>query len=415
MASRPRVRSSPPGPPGRGPLLSRIWRRNAWVRSSSGSSKKCCRVPTSTILPSSMNKSLVPTSRAKPISCVTMTIVMPSSASSFIDVQDLFDQLWVEGGRDLIEQHEFRLHGQGSGDGDPLLLTVEELAPGYSACSGSGPASARPSRPSCVGRSGAAGPGRSERDVSARSVEDSVETAGHPADLGGCPDEAEVIGPSDAVDHDAPPVVGLSRLMQRIERRLAGPDDPMTTTTSWGPRTGRPRRPGKSPTTSRRGPVDHGLAVLVGRSRRFGASVAWCRSSSMASMRRLSDPAQSDEGDEGERDVCRPWPKNSAGLDTFRPPPAARRTRRSAAATCPSTGRSLPRPWPGSRPAAPGQRIRRVTFHGDKPMAPPAGPGARVQPPRRSSTDAASSTIAMSARPSGWRLDRVGSGSATGR
>jgi hypothetical protein len=44
------------------------------------------------------------------------------------DVEDLFDHLGVEGRGGLVEQHHLGLHGQGPGDGDPLLLATGELA-----------------------------------------------------------------------------------------------------------------------------------------------------------------------------------------------------------------------------------------------------------------------------------------------
>ena len=41
--------------------------------------------------------------------------------------QDLADKLGIEGRRRLIEQHDFRVHGQRPGDRDPLLLSAREL------------------------------------------------------------------------------------------------------------------------------------------------------------------------------------------------------------------------------------------------------------------------------------------------
>ena len=69
---------------GRIALTSRIWLKNAFVRSCSGWSKKSCGALISTISPSSMNATRSATLRAKPISWVTTTIVMPSLASSVI-------------------------------------------------------------------------------------------------------------------------------------------------------------------------------------------------------------------------------------------------------------------------------------------------------------------------------------------
>src|SRR5215211_4797053 len=44
------------------------------------------------------------------------------------DVEDLADHLGVEGRGGLVEEHHLRLHGQGAGDRDPLLLTTRELS-----------------------------------------------------------------------------------------------------------------------------------------------------------------------------------------------------------------------------------------------------------------------------------------------
>src|SRR3546814_6254683 len=40
----------------------------------------------------------------------------------------LADQLRVQGGGDVVEQQQLRLHRQAAGDGDPLLLPAGELA-----------------------------------------------------------------------------------------------------------------------------------------------------------------------------------------------------------------------------------------------------------------------------------------------
>ena len=67
------------------------------------------------------------TSRAKPISWVATIIVMPDFANVLHHLQDLADQLRVEGGGGLVEQHHRGLHRQGAGDGDPLLLSARKL------------------------------------------------------------------------------------------------------------------------------------------------------------------------------------------------------------------------------------------------------------------------------------------------
>ncbi|CAM5237586.1 hypothetical protein SALBM311S_11569 [Streptomyces alboniger] len=43
------------------------------------------------------------------------------------DVEDLADELGVEGGGGLVEEHQLRFHRQRAGDGDTLLLTTGEL------------------------------------------------------------------------------------------------------------------------------------------------------------------------------------------------------------------------------------------------------------------------------------------------
>src|SRR4051794_7221954 len=45
------------------------------------------------------------------------------------DVEHLADQLGVQGGRRLAEQHQFGFHGQAPGEPHPLLLPARELAP----------------------------------------------------------------------------------------------------------------------------------------------------------------------------------------------------------------------------------------------------------------------------------------------
>ncbi len=86
--------------------------------------------PDSTTTPSSMNTTVSATSRAKPISCVTTTIVMPVARELRIDVEHLADQLGVERRGRLVEQHQLRLHRQRAGDRDALLLAAGELRRG---------------------------------------------------------------------------------------------------------------------------------------------------------------------------------------------------------------------------------------------------------------------------------------------
>ncbi len=67
------------------------------------------------------------TPRANAISWVTTIMVVPSSASVRITPSTSPDQLGVQGGGRLVEEHQLRLHGQRAGDRHPLLLTAGEL------------------------------------------------------------------------------------------------------------------------------------------------------------------------------------------------------------------------------------------------------------------------------------------------
>ena len=70
------------------------------------------------------------TSRAKPISWVTTSMVMPEWASSRMTSST---SLIISGSRALVGSSKsmiFGLHGQGPGDGHPLLLAAGELRRG---------------------------------------------------------------------------------------------------------------------------------------------------------------------------------------------------------------------------------------------------------------------------------------------
>ena len=100
--------------------------RNSRVRSSRGAEKICEGGPSSRITPSSRKHTLSASSRAKAISCVAMIIVIPSSASWRTNCEDLAHELRVERARDLVEQHEARVHRQRARDRDALLLAAGE-------------------------------------------------------------------------------------------------------------------------------------------------------------------------------------------------------------------------------------------------------------------------------------------------
>ena len=75
-----------------------------------------------------MKTSVSPTSRAKPISWVTTTIVMPLVGEVAHDVEHLADELRVERAGRLVEEHQLGLHRERPGDRDALLLAAGELA-----------------------------------------------------------------------------------------------------------------------------------------------------------------------------------------------------------------------------------------------------------------------------------------------
>ena len=69
--------------------------------------------------------------RAKPISCVTTTIVMPSCGERRHHRQHFVDHLGVQRAGGLVEQHDLGVHREGPGDGDTLLLTAPDSWAGY--------------------------------------------------------------------------------------------------------------------------------------------------------------------------------------------------------------------------------------------------------------------------------------------
>jgi hypothetical protein len=74
-----------------------------------------------------MNTTRSATLRAKFISCVTISSVMPSSASALHHAQHFAHQFGVERAGDLVAQHHAGLHGQRAGDGHALLLAAGQL------------------------------------------------------------------------------------------------------------------------------------------------------------------------------------------------------------------------------------------------------------------------------------------------
>ncbi len=94
------------------------------MRASVGSRKIRSGGPCSRIRPASRKQTRLATSRAKPISWVAMSIVMPAVGELADDAEDLGDELRVERARDLVEEHELGPHRQRPDDRDPLLLAA---------------------------------------------------------------------------------------------------------------------------------------------------------------------------------------------------------------------------------------------------------------------------------------------------
>ena len=67
------------------------------------------------------------TSRAKPISWVTTSMVIPSAARLAHDVQHLAGQLGVQSGGGLVKIDDLGAGGKGAGNGHPLLLPARQL------------------------------------------------------------------------------------------------------------------------------------------------------------------------------------------------------------------------------------------------------------------------------------------------
>lgn len=102
--------------------------KNLMVLGSRGQVKICSGTPSSLMTPSQMKSTRSDTSRAKPISCVTMRIVMPAARQLADDAQHLLDHLRVERGCRLVKEHDLRFHRERPHDGETLLLAAGELA-----------------------------------------------------------------------------------------------------------------------------------------------------------------------------------------------------------------------------------------------------------------------------------------------
>ena len=123
------------------------WRRlrlprrpRAWGRAPAAGTRGCApragrrspgpAVPSSTITPSSMKTTRSATSRAKPISWVTTIIVIPSSASRAHDGEHVPDELGVERGGRLVEEHQLAGPWSAPGRWPPAAAGRRRAAPG---------------------------------------------------------------------------------------------------------------------------------------------------------------------------------------------------------------------------------------------------------------------------------------------
>ena len=106
----------------------KIFDRNSCARSLRGLPKKSAVGASSTISPLSMNTTRWATLRAKPISCVTTIMVMPSLASATMTSSTSLNHFRIERRGRLVEQHGDRVHGERTSDGDALLLAAGKLS-----------------------------------------------------------------------------------------------------------------------------------------------------------------------------------------------------------------------------------------------------------------------------------------------
>ena len=110
----------------RGGQVSRNRRRNWRVASCSGASRTCSGGPCSTTTPPSRNMTRSAASRANCHLVGDHDHRRAFVGNCFHDREDLADKLRVERARRLIEQEHLGVHGQGTRDGHPLLLTARQ-------------------------------------------------------------------------------------------------------------------------------------------------------------------------------------------------------------------------------------------------------------------------------------------------
>ena len=185
-------------------VLRRCLEMNWRKRSDFGAANICAGAPSSSIRPLCRNITRSDTSRAKPISCVTTIMVVPSSASSRITRQHFVGELRVERGRGLVEQHHLGLHRERAGDGDALLLAagqarrilvglVLEVHAAQARCAERRRPSLRDRPRTRIGRLDHVAQHRHVRPQ-VELLEHDAEVAAHPVDLGQRPRFALAIG-----------------------------------------------------------------------------------------------------------------------------------------------------------------------------------------------------------------------------
>ena len=99
----------------------------AWCARAAGGRRTPPARSTSTIWPASMSTMRFATWRAKPISWLTTSMVMPSRGEPDHGVEHLLDHLRIERRGRLVEQHDLRLHAERARDRDALLLAAGKL------------------------------------------------------------------------------------------------------------------------------------------------------------------------------------------------------------------------------------------------------------------------------------------------
>ena len=185
--------------------------------------------------PSSMNTSLSPTSRAKPISWVTTIIVMPSEARSFITASTSPTSSGSSARGRLVEEHHVGVHRQRPGDRHALLLAAGEVRRVGVHLVGQPDLLQVPAGDlDGLGLAAPVHPLLGDGEVAQHGqVREQVERLEHHADPAADLVDVDVrVGDLDALDEDLARRSGSSsRLTQRSSVDLPEPDGPMTQTT----------------------------------------------------------------------------------------------------------------------------------------------------------------------------------------